>query len=60
MYKQMLDEFLHKVEKPGRYTGGELNCEIKNTQEAEVRFAFCFLHERREVLERGRADHEGG
>ena len=42
MYKQMLDEFLHKVEKPGRYTGGELNCEIKNTQEAEVRFAFCF------------------
>ena len=30
------------VQKPGRYTGGELNSVIKNPEEVDIRFAFCF------------------
>ena len=30
------------VQKPGRYTGGELNAVVKNKDEVDVRFAFCF------------------
>lgn len=33
---------LKNVEKPGRYTGGELGEVIKNKDEAELRFCFCF------------------
>ena len=36
------DDILYKVEKPSRYTGGELNEIIKNPAEADIRFAFCF------------------
>ena len=36
----MLDNILEKVEKPARYTGGELNSVIKN--EYDVRFVFAF------------------
>ncbi len=30
------------VQKPGRYTGGELNAVVKDKKQVDVRFAFCF------------------
>lgn len=36
------DDILFKVEKPSRYTGGELNEIVKNPGEVDIRFAFCF------------------
>lgn len=36
------DDILYKVEKPSRYTGGELNEIVKNPAEVDIRFAFCF------------------
>ncbi|MCH5210093.1 MAG: TIGR03960 family B12-binding radical SAM protein [Oscillospiraceae bacterium] len=36
------DKILSAVTKPTRYTGGELNCVLKDPSAAEVRFAFCF------------------
>lgn len=36
------DKILSNVMKPTRYTGGELNSVIKNPDEADVRFGFCF------------------
>ena len=36
------DDILFKVEKPSRYTGGELNEIIKDPKEVDIRFAFCF------------------
>lgn len=38
--KNLLERILYKVQKPGRYIGGELNRVIK--QGAKIRFAFCF------------------
>ncbi|MFV0413394.1 MAG: TIGR03960 family B12-binding radical SAM protein [Oscillospiraceae bacterium] len=37
-----LRDILTRVQKPGRYTGGEPGSIYKNKQEAELRFAFCF------------------
>lgn len=37
-----LSEILSKVQKPGRYCGGELNSVIKDKSDVDVRFAFCF------------------
>ncbi len=42
MLNRKLDKILPKVQKPGRYVGGELNSVIKNKDEVDVRFAFCF------------------
>lgn len=36
------DDILYKVEKPSRYIGGELNQVIKNPNNIDIRFAFCF------------------
>lgn len=33
---------LKRVEKPGRYTGGELNSEWKDPSEVDLRLCFCF------------------
>ncbi len=38
----LLDTLLAKVQKPGRYTGGELYSVVKNKADVDVRFAFCF------------------
>ncbi len=35
-------DILMRVEKPARYTGGEVNAVIKDLSQVEVRFAFCF------------------
>ena len=36
------DALLSRVEKPARYTGSEMNAEVKPFDSAEVSFAFCF------------------
>ena len=37
-----IDDLLLRVQKPGRYAGGELNSVVKRREEVAVRFAFCF------------------
>ncbi len=37
-----INYFLDKVEKPGRYTGGEWGSVVKNPKDVDIRFAFCF------------------
>lgn len=37
-----LDALLLRVQKPGRYTGGELNSVVKDPEKMAIRFAFCF------------------
>ncbi|MDD7794875.1 TIGR03960 family B12-binding radical SAM protein [Clostridium sp. 'White wine YQ'] len=39
---RITDDILYKVEKPARYIGGELNQIIKDKNEVDIRFAFCF------------------
>ena len=39
---KITDDILCKVEKPSRYVGGELNQVIKNPEDVNIRFAFCF------------------
>ena len=36
------DKILMNVQKPTRYTGGELNSVLKNPADVDVRFGFCF------------------
>ena len=36
------DEILLSVEKPARYIGGEVNSQIKNPKDVDVRFCMCF------------------
>ena len=36
------DDVLIKVEKPGRYTGNEINSVVKSKDEVDIRFAFAF------------------
>ncbi len=42
MLKTKIESILPLVQKPARYTGGELNSVVKNKEEADIRFAFCF------------------
>lgn len=42
MLRQQIENILPFVEKPARYTGGELNSVYKTPNEGMVRFAFCF------------------
>jgi radical SAM-linked protein len=37
-----IERILHKVEKPGRYTGGEINQVVKNPADVAVRLALLF------------------
>jgi len=37
-----LDRILLKVQKPGRYVGGELNIIVKDWDKAQTRVAFVF------------------
>ena len=39
---KITEDILCKVEKPSRYVGGELNQVIKNPEDVNIRFAFCF------------------
>ena len=40
--KQKLENLFLQVQKPARYTGGELNSVTKDPEQVAVRFAFCF------------------
>ena len=42
MQLQQLDHILIRVQKPSRYTGGELNSVMKDKNAVSIRFAFCF------------------
>ncbi|MBQ4105308.1 MAG: TIGR03960 family B12-binding radical SAM protein [Clostridia bacterium] len=42
MYSKEVEKILLKVQKPGRYTGGEINSVIKDKDKVDLRFAFCF------------------
>ena len=39
---EKLEQILSKVQKPGRYVGGELNAVRKDPSRVKTRFAFCF------------------
>ena len=40
--QRAIEKLLEKVEKPARYTGGEMNTQVRPWDEAELHFAFCF------------------
>ena len=42
MIPQKVENILLKVQKPGRYVGGELNSVIKDKSKVDLRYAFCF------------------
>lgn len=39
---KITDEILIKVEKPARYTGGEVNVVMKDPKDVNIRYAICF------------------
>ena len=42
MLKDKIERLLLKVQKPSRYIGGEPGSVMKNKENVDVRFAFCF------------------
>ena len=42
MDEKRLEQLLLTVQKPGRYSGGEINQVVKDKNAVDVRFAFCF------------------
>lgn len=40
--KKEVEKILQYVQKPARYAGGELNCVVKDADEVDLRYAFCF------------------
>lgn len=42
MYPKEVEKVLLKVQKPGRYVGGEPHSVVKKREDVDVRFAFCF------------------
>lgn len=42
MDEKRFEQLLLSVQKPGRYSGGEINSVIKDKKDVNVRFAFCF------------------
>ncbi len=42
MIKKEVEKILQFVQKPARYVGGELNSVIKDANEVDLRYAFCF------------------
>ena len=42
MFDPKLKQALARVQKPGRYTGGEPGCVYKDKSQVDLRFAFCF------------------
>lgn len=42
MLKDKIESILPLVQKPARYTGGELNSVVKDKNAVDIRFAFCF------------------
>ena len=42
MEQTQLEQLFLTVQKPGRYSGGEINSVMKDKSQVDVRFAFCF------------------
>ena len=42
MIKKEIEKILQYVQKPARYSGGELNSVIKDADKVDIRYAFCF------------------
>jgi len=42
MLYERLDKILPNIQKPGRYVGGEYNSVVKDKNEVDIRYAFCF------------------
>ncbi len=42
MIRKDVEDFLLKVQKPGRYVGGEPGSIVKKAEDVNIRFAFCF------------------
>ena len=42
MNDKEFERLLLSVQKPGRYSGGEINSVVKDKNKVDVRFAFCF------------------
>lgn len=42
MNEKEFEKLLLSVQKPGRYSGGELNSVVKDKEKVKIRFAFCF------------------
>ncbi len=42
MFPKEIENCLPLVQKPGRYTGGELNSVVKDKNDVSIRYAFCF------------------
>ena len=42
LLNETIEKLVMKVQKPGRYTGGELNSVVKDPSKVDFRFAFCF------------------
>ncbi|HBL41703.1 MAG TPA: TIGR03960 family B12-binding radical SAM protein [Ruminococcaceae bacterium] len=42
MLSKKVEDILLSVQKPGRYTGGELNSVMKDKEKIDIRYAFCF------------------
>lgn len=42
MLKKEVEKILPLVQKPARYVGGELNSVVKDKNEVDIRYAFCF------------------
>ncbi len=42
MFEEKIEKILYKVQKPGRYIGGEKNQTLKNKEDVDIRFAFCY------------------
>ncbi|MBE6720578.1 MAG: TIGR03960 family B12-binding radical SAM protein [Ruminococcaceae bacterium] len=42
MIKKEVEKLLQFVQKPARYTGGELNSVVKDADKVDLRYAFCF------------------
>ncbi|MBQ7654189.1 MAG: B12-binding domain-containing radical SAM protein, partial [Clostridia bacterium] len=42
MLSPKVENLILSVQKPGRYTGGELNSVIKDKEKVDIRYAFCF------------------
>ena len=42
MISKEVQKILPLVQKPGRYTGGELNSVVKDKNKVDLRYAFCF------------------
>ena len=42
LIQEKIDALLDRVQKPARYTGGEMNCIVKDWESADIHYLFAF------------------